>query len=126
MANKRLATLEQVKKLMQGTKVDSAARIAALAELIAQAGEEWVHAGLSIDLPASGWADRVQTVKDEFFLAKGTCWYFVCGDADNFAAWSEACVTADNITKNGEMTFHCLATPTVDLTVYILRLEVEL
>lgn len=126
MANKRLATLEQVKKLIQSTKVDSAARIAALAELIAQAGEEWVHAGLTVDLPASGWVDRVQTVKDESFLAKGTYWYFVCGDADNFAAWSEACVTADNITKNGEMTFHCLATPTVDLTVNILRLEVEL
>lgn len=126
MTNKRLATLEQVKKLLQGSKVDSAARIAELAELISQAGEEWVHFGITVELPASGWTDRVQTVKDESFLAKGTCWYFVCGDADNFAAWSEACVTADNITKNGEMTFHCLATPTVDLTVNILRLEVEL
>lgn len=126
MANKRLATLEQVKKLLQGSKVDSAARIAELAELISQDGEEWVHFGITVELPASGWTDRVQTVKDESFLAKGICWYFVCGDADNFAAWSEACVTADNITKNGEMTFHCLATPTVDLTVNILRLEVEL
>lgn len=126
MAKGKIPTLEQIKTLLLGSKVDSAARIAELAEMIAQSGENWIHSGAIVTLPASGWVERVQTIQNEFFLAKGTCWYFVCGDADNFAAWSEACVTADNITQNGEMTFHCLATPTVDLTVLILRLEVEL
>ena len=33
-------------------------------------------------------------------------------------------IRADNITTNGEATFHCEITPENDLTVNILRLEV--
>lgn len=49
----------------------------------------------------------------------------VCADADCFMAVSETGVKADNITVNGQVTFHCEVTPTENLTIYILRLEVE-
>lgn len=33
-------------------------------------------------------------------------------------------VSADNVTTSGQMTFRCDTTPTVDLSVFIIRLEV--
>ncbi len=127
MPESRYPNLDQLEKALLRGKLDSVTRISELMETLRPLLKALSHSGITITLPADAWKDRAQKIQnDEFLLAKGTYWYFVCGDADNFAAWSEACVTADNITKNGEMTFHCLATPTVDLTVHILRLEVEL
>ena len=58
-------------------------------------------------------------------MADEKYWYIVCADADCFMAVSETGVKADNITVNGQVTFHCEVTPTENLTIYILRLEVE-
>lgn len=33
-------------------------------------------------------------------------------------------VSADNVTTSGQMTFRCDTTPTIDLSVFIIRLEV--
>ena len=38
---------------------------------------------------------------------------------------SDTGIKADNVTKDGEITFRCEVTPDVDLTVNILRLEVD-
>lgn len=40
-------------------------------------------------------------------------------------AASETGVKADNITTDGQITFRCEVTPVENLTLYILRLEVE-
>lgn len=76
-------------------------------------------------IPAENWSGRAQTVKDNILLADEKYWYIVCADADCFMAVSETGVKADNITVNGQVTFHCEVTPTENLTIYILRLEVE-
>ena len=49
----------------------------------------------------------------------------MCADADCFMAASETGVKADNITTDGQVTFRCEVTPTENLTISILRLEVE-
>lgn len=84
----------------------------------------WIGA-ITVTLPTENWSGRAQTVQDEFLLADGKYWYIVCADADCFMAASETGVKADNITTDGQVTFRCEVTPTENLTISILRLEVE-
>ena len=118
----KLTTIEQLKKLALRTKADSAARISELAEMIA-AGLEDSQIGFAVTLPAANWSGRAQTVQHESFLADSSYWYLVCGDADCFIECGDTGIRADNITTNGEATFHCEFTPENALTVNILRLE---
>lgn len=121
----KLATLEQLKKLALRGKADSAARISELAALVAAGLEDARHIGFTVTLPAAGWSGRAQTVRHASLLADPNYWYIVCGDADCFVAYGEAGVVADNISVNGQATFRCETTPGADLTVNILRLEVD-
>lgn len=126
MAEKH-TTLDQLKKLALRGKADVVARVNQLIQLMIEALESMEHHGFTVTLPASNWSDRVQTVQHDSLLADSIYWYLLLGtDADSYAVCSESGISADNITTNGEMTFHCLSTPESDLTVYILRLEVEL
>lgn len=124
--NKKLLTLDQIKMAVERAKADSASRVSELAALVAQGLEDAEHSGITVTLPAASWSDRELTIAHDSFLADSNYWYFVCGDADNFSAWSDAVIYAENIKENGYMTFHCMVTPEVDLTVLILRLEVEI
>ena len=121
----KITTLDQLKRLAIRGKADSAAQISQLATLVVAALEDAQHTGITVTLPAANWSGRAQTVKDESFLADRHYWYFVCGDADCFMDCCETGIKAGNVTKNGEMTFRCEVTPDVDLTVNVLRLEVE-
>lgn len=100
-------------------------RVDQLLESIIPLLEGAQHSGTTVTLPAENWSGRAQTVKDNILLADEKYWYIVCADADCFMAVSETGVKADNITVNGQVTFHCEVTPTENLTIYILRLEVE-
>ncbi len=123
MAEKnKMTTAEQLKMLALRAKADSTARISELAALIV-AG--YGH-GITITLSAANWNGRTQEIRRESFLAESNFWYFVCGDAGCFAEYSDAGVKADNVTVNGQMTFRCEITPESDLTVNILRLEVDI
>lgn len=106
-------------------KLDTLTRIDALLEVITPLLESAQHTGITVTLPAENWSGRAQTVQDESLLANSKYWYIVCADADCFMAASETGVKADNITVDGQITFHCEVTPVEDLTLYILRLEVE-
>lgn len=123
--NKKLPTLDQLKMLAMRAKIDSASRVSELAELIAQGLEDVEHIGVTVTLPAASWSGGAQTIIHDSFLADGNYWYFVCGDTDCLTEYRETGITADNVTVNGQMTFHCEITPVSDLTVNILRLEVE-
>lgn len=124
--NKKLPTLDQLKMLAERTKIDSASRISELAELIAQGLEDVEHIGVTVTLPAASWSGGAQTITHDSFLADGNYWYLVLGgDAGCSTEYRETGITADNVTVNGQMTFHCEIAPTNDLTVNILRLEVE-
>ena len=125
MAEKKLTTMEQLRALAEKGKLDTLTRIDALLEVITPLLESAQHTGITVTLPAENWSGRAQTVQDESLLADSKYWYIVCADADCFMAASETGVKADNITVDGQITFHCEVTPVEDLTLYILRLEVE-
>lgn len=125
MAEKKLTTIEQLRVLAEKGKLDTLTRINALLESVIPLLESAQHNGITVALPAGNWSDRAQTVQDESLLADSNYWYFVCADADCLMAASETGVKADNITTNGQVTFRCEVTPTEDLIIYILRLEVE-
>ncbi len=125
MAESKLTSLGQLRKLAERALQDSKTRISEVLELIVPLLESAQHTGIIVTLPAENWSGRAQTVRDESLLADSNYWYFVCADADCFTAANETGVKADNITTDGQVTFHCEVTPTEDLTVYILRLEVE-
>lgn len=125
MAEKKITTMEQLRALAERGKQDTLIRINEVLESIIPLLESAQHSGITVTLPAESWSGRAQTVQDEFFLADGKYWYIVCADADCFMAASETGVKADNITVDGQITFHCEVTPTENLTISILRMEVE-
>lgn len=121
----KITTIEQLRSLALRGKAYSAAGIANLAELMASGLESVQHTGVTVTLPAANWSSGAQIVRHDIFLADSNYWYIVCGDANCFAECGNAGVRADNITTNGQATFRCETTPASDLTVNILRLEVE-
>ena len=125
MAENKATTLEQLRALAERGKLDTLNRVDQLLESIIPLLEGAQHTGITVTLPTENWSGRAQTVQDEFLLADGKYWYIVCADADCFMAASETGVKADNITTDGQVTFRCEVTPTENLTISILRLEVE-
>lgn len=121
----KITTLDQLKLLALRGKADSEAQIAKLAKLVVAGLEDALHVGITVTLPAANWSGRAQTVQHESLLANENYWYFICGDADCFMDCCDTGIKADNITVDGQVTFHCEITPETDLTVNILRLEVE-
>lgn len=62
--------------------------------------------------------------KTALFEAGGDYIYLVGADAGTRNVYDSYGVSADNVTTSGQMTFRCDTTPTVDLSVFIIRLEV--
>lgn len=57
-------------------------------------------------------------------LKKGGIPLKIALDAGTRNVYDNYGVSADNVTTSGQMTFRCDTTPTVDLSVFIIRLEV--
>ena len=125
MAEKKLSTAEQLKLLALRSRADTVSRIAELAKLTADGLEEVQHPGITVILPASNWISAAQTIQNEFLLADSNYWYFICPDGGSYAQAFAAGVRADNVTVNGAVTFRCETTPASNLTIHILRLEVD-
>ena len=119
--NNKMTTVDQLKMLALRAQADSAARIADLAALIAAGYGQLI----TVTLPAAKWSGRAQKIEHKSLVASSGYCYFVCGDADCFMDCSDTGIKADNVTTDGEITFRCEVTPDVDLTVNILRLEVD-
>ena len=102
MAEHKFSTFDQLKKL-------------------ALAGK---HIGISVTLPAANWSGGAQTVAHASLLADSNYIYLVGADAGTRNVYDNYGVSADNVTTSGQMTFRCDTTPTVDLSVFIIRLEV--
>lgn len=79
----------------------------------------------SFSLPASGWEVKTLTLSDAFFIAQEKYNYLVCSDADCQVTYSDNGVMALNITTDGQIVFQCEHVPEEDLTVNVIRLEVE-
>lgn len=110
--NNKLTTVEQLKMLALRAQADSAARIADLAALVADGYGRLI----SVTLPAANWSGRAQKIEHESLLADSGYCYFVYGDVN---------VNADDISLDGQATFQCENVPDIDLTVTIIRFEVE-
>ena len=85
MAEKKISTVEQLKLLALRAKADSAARIAALAALVA---DGYGHL-ITVTLPAANWSGRAQKIEHGSLLANSGYCYFVCGDADCYMDCSD-------------------------------------
>ena len=72
--------------------------------------------GITITLVANQWLNKTQIVQNTAFLADENYIYFVCSNNE---------ISADNVTVDGQMIFHCNNVPTTDMVVEIIRLEVE-
>lgn len=74
----------------------------------------------TVTLTSASWSNNAQTVSNALFLASGYS-YIVSPASASFAAYSEAQIYADDVTTDGQMTFHCENAPSADLTVNIAR-----
>lgn len=79
---------------------------------------------ITVTLPASGWSNGTQTVNNAGLLADGYG-YIPAPDAQSFEMYAACMVRADDVETDGEVTFRCSDTPTENLTVNIMRIEVE-
>lgn len=93
---------------------------------ISSVGDAWAvgtnHSALSkqIQLPAS-WVDGTLTVTDSIFVSSGYA-YSVAPVGSSFKDYGKGQIYADDVTVNGQMTFHALGTvPNKVLTVNIMR-----
>lgn len=77
----------------------------------------------TLSLPANGWSGNAQTVSDEKLAKEGYA-YIMQPAGGSYGAYSAAEIYADDVTVDGKITFHCAATPTVDVTVNVLKVEV--
>ena len=72
-------------------------------------------------LSGSGnWSGNAQTVSNSNFQSTGFS-YIVSPDSSSFSDYATAVIYADNVTTNGQMTFHCTDVPSNNLTVNIIR-----
>lgn len=79
---------------------------------------------IPVTLPMSGWADGAQTAQNAALLVSGYS-YIVTPAPASHGEYAACMVYADDITMAGQITFHCEDTPTKDLSVSILRIEVD-
>lgn len=79
--------------------------------------------GFDLVLPVSGWEDGELTVADERLLALSTYKYIIGADDASRAEFLECYVQPKDIRTDGVITFTSEYTPTMDLTVSVVRLE---
>lgn len=75
-------------------------------------------------LISGSWSSEAQTISNANFVATGYA-YLVYPQGSDIATYSENGVYADNVTTDGQMTFHCSTAPTSNLTVNIVRMYVS-
>lgn len=78
----------------------------------------------SVTIPASGWSGNAQTVSNDMFKAAGFG-YIYNPDEASYGAYISAMVRCGEVTVDGQVTFYCDDTPTDDITVDFMRIEVN-
>lgn len=74
----------------------------------------------TVTLTVAGWSNKAQTVSNSNFATSGYA-YIVSPASTSFLDYGTAQIYADNVTTNGQMTFHCEDVPSSALTVNIVR-----
>lgn len=75
----------------------------------------------TVTLSSGLWSNNIQTVSNANFLASGFG-YIVAPASGSFIDYAAASIYADNVTTDGNMTFHCARLPVSNLTVNIMRM----
>jgi len=73
-------------------------------------------------LLSASWSSSALTISDQRLISSGYT-YMVSASSSSTRDYQDADIYADDVTTDGQMTFHCVETPTSDLTVNIIRLE---
>lgn len=86
-------------------------------------GTDYAALSFTINLLSSGWSNSLQTISNANFLASGFA-YIVTPNSAARSKYMESLVYADDVTVDGQMTFHCSedAVPDTNLTVNIVRM----
>ena len=79
---------------------------------------------ISATLTVNGWSSSAQTVQDALLIADGYA-YIVSPAPSSFAAYNARQIYADDVTTDGQITFHCTEAPSAAISVRIMRLEAE-
>ena len=77
----------------------------------------------TVTLTAGGWSGNSQTAANDLFLAEGYAYFTNPADGD-YTAWNEGMVRGQDVTTDGQMPFTCSETPSGNITVKIIRVEV--
>lgn len=75
-------------------------------------------------LTAEGWADNAQTLNVIGVPANGFA-YVITPASASYAAYTGAGIYADDVTSDNYITFHCSSAPTEDITVNVLKVQVN-
>ena len=78
----------------------------------------------SVTIPASGWSGNAQTVSNDMLKAAGFG-YIYNPDEASYGAYVSAMVRCGEVTVDGQVTFYCDDTPTDNITVDFMRIEVN-
>lgn len=79
---------------------------------------------LTVVLPAAGWVNGAQTVLHADLEAQGYG-YIPAPNAASYGPYAACMVRSEDVVVDGEITFRCEEPPDVDLTVYIMKIEVN-
>lgn len=74
----------------------------------------------TITLVGAAWVNETQTILNSNFLSSGFG-YIVTPASASFEDYAVSAIYAEEITTDGQMTFHCSYAPSTDLTVNIMR-----
>lgn len=75
----------------------------------------------TVTLASASWSNNEQTVSDVRFLASGYA-FVVSPASGSFTDYAESQIYADDVSTDGQMTFHCADAPSSNLTVNIVRM----
>lgn len=69
---------------------------------------------------SSNWSGNTQTIINSNFRATGFS-YVISPDSNSFSNYAISIIYADNVTTDGQITFHCTDVPSENLLVNIIR-----
>lgn len=88
--------------------------------VVATKGTDYGALSFTVTLTVEGWSSNEQTVSNVNFVASGYG-YIVSPASGSFIDYGSAQIYADDVTVDGQMTFHCTDAPNTALTVNISR-----
>lgn len=110
--NYRESTSDSWSPIIIGSLIDSA--------LFDSKADKTAFRSFTITLASNAWINQSQTIYDGKFLATGYA-YVISPASVNFTNYAEAQIYADDVSTDGQITFHCIDVPSSNLTVNIIR-----